>query len=201
VPTARALSSPAEFRAWLEEHHASTTEMVVRCRKVQAARKGLTYREALDEALCIGWIDGVRRSVDAASFSVRFSPRRPKSAWSTVNITRFGQLQEEGRVHPAGLAAFQARVKTQYSYENRPQALAPAYVRKFRANPRAWRFFEAQPPWYRRTCAFWVMSAKQPETREKRLARLIVTSERQKGIPPLKVPDRRKSGGGRPTGR
>jgi uncharacterized protein YdeI (YjbR/CyaY-like superfamily) len=168
---------------------------------VQAGQKGLTYRQALDEALCIGWIDGVRRSVDAASFSVRFSPRRPKSAWSTVNITRFGQLQEEGNVHPAGLAAFQARVKTQYSYENRPQALAPAYVRKFRTNSLAWRFFEAQPPWYRRTCAFWVMSAKQPETRERRLAQLIATSERQKGIPPLKVPDRRKSGGGRPTGR
>lgn len=134
----------------------------------------------------MGWIDGVRRSVDATSFSVRFSPRKPKSAWSTVNITRFGQLQKEGRVHPAGLAAFQARVKTQYSYENRPQALAPAYVRKFRANQRAWRFFDAQPPWYRRTCAFWVMSAKQPETRERRLALLITISGQQKGIPPLK---------------
>jgi len=195
VPTARAFSGPAEFRAWLEEHHDSTTEMLVRCRKVQAGRKGLTYRQALDESLCMGWIDGVRRSVDATSFSVRFSPRKPKSAWSTVNITRFDQLQKEGRVHPAGRAAFQARVKTQYSYENRPQALAPAYVRKFQANQRAWRFFEAQPPWYRRTCAFWVMSAKQPETRERRLAVLIATSGQQKGIPPLKRPGPRDAGG------
>jgi uncharacterized protein YdeI (YjbR/CyaY-like superfamily) len=199
VPTARAFSDPAEFRAWLEAHHDSATELLVRCRKVQAGRKGLTYRQALDEALCIGWIDGVRRGVDEGSFSVRFSPRKPKSAWSTVNITRFRQLQKEGRVHPAGLAAFQARVKTPYSYENRPQALAPAYVRKFRTNQLAWRFFEAQPPWYRRTCAFWVMSAKRSETRERRLARLIATSEQQKGIPPLKRPDRRVAGD-RPTG-
>lgn len=186
APRPRSFASPAEFRAWLEEHHGSVNELFVRCWKTQARHKGMTYREALDEALCLGWIDGVRRSVDGASFSVRFTPRKAKSAWSAVNIARAGQLQKAGRLHPKGLAAFQARVKPQYSYESRPRALAPAYLKKFRANRLAWRFFEAQPPWYRRTTAFWVMSAKQAETRARRLDVLIASSEQQKAIPPLK---------------
>ncbi len=182
----RSFPSPTEFRAWLEEHHGSVNELFVRCWKTQARHKGMTYREALDEALCLGWIDGVRRSVDEASFNVRFTPRKAKSQWSAVNVTRANQLLKERRMHPAGLAAFRARVNTQYSYESRPQALAPAYLRKFRANPRAWKFFEAQPPWYRRTTAFWVMSAKQEETRARRLDVLIASSEQHKAIPPLK---------------
>jgi uncharacterized protein YdeI (YjbR/CyaY-like superfamily) len=176
------------FRAWLARNHATATELFVRCTKVQAARRGVTYAQALDEALCIGWIDGVRHSVDATSFSVRFTPRKPKSAWSTVNIKRFLELQSERRVRPAGRKAFEARVKSQYSFESRPRALAPAYLRRFRFNRRAWAFFEAQPPWYQRTCSFWVMSAKQPETRERRLALLVSRSERGEGIPPLKRP-------------
>jgi uncharacterized protein YdeI (YjbR/CyaY-like superfamily) len=182
-------STSASFRAWLERNHARATELFLRCRKTGAAGRGVTYREALDEALCIGWIDGVRRAVDEDSFSVRFTPRKPKSAWSAVNIARARQLEAEGRMHPAGLEAFRARVKPRYSYESRPLDLAPAYLAKLRARPRAWRFFEAQPPWYRRTCAFWIMSAKQPATRERRLDVLIESSEQQKGVPPLRRPE------------
>jgi uncharacterized protein YdeI (YjbR/CyaY-like superfamily) len=184
----KGFSGPAEFRAWLAKNHATATELFLRCAKVQAARRGVTYRQALDEALCIGWIDGVRHSVDATSFSVRFTPRKPKSAWSTVNIKRFLELQSEGRVRPAGRKAFEARVENQYSFESRPQALASAYLRRFRSHRRAWAFFEAQPPWYRRTCSFWVMSAKLPETRERRLALLVARSQRGEGILPVKRP-------------
>jgi uncharacterized protein YdeI (YjbR/CyaY-like superfamily) len=189
----RAFAGPDEFRAWLLKNHATASELFVRCAKAHVAG-GLTYRQALDEALCLGWIDGVRHSVDAASFSVRFTPRKPRSAWSTINIKRFRELQAEGRVKPAGLAAFVARVKSQYSFESRPQTLAPAYQRAFRSNKRAWAFFDAQPPYYRRTCSFWVMSAKQPETRERRLGVLISSSERGEGVPPLKRPKSAKAG-------
>jgi uncharacterized protein YdeI (YjbR/CyaY-like superfamily) len=189
----RAFAGPAEFRAWLAKNHATATELFARCSKAHVAG-GLTYRQALDEALCLGWIDGVRHSVDATSFSVRFTPRKPRSAWSTINIKRFQELQAEKRVKPAGLLAFETRVKSQYSFESRPRALAPAYLRTFRSNERAWAFFEAQPPWYRRTCSFWVMSAKQPETRARRLGVLVSRSERGEGIPPLKRPTAGKTG-------
>ena len=143
--------------------------------------------------------------MDETSFSVRFTPRKAKSAWSAVNIARARELEAEGRMHPAGLAAFRARAKPEYSYEGRPRALAPAYLKKLRANPRAWRFFSAQAPWYRRTCAFWIMSAKRPETRERRLDRLIALSEQHEGVPPLKTrdvtPAREPRPGTRPPGR
>ncbi|HSD67626.1 MAG TPA: YdeI/OmpD-associated family protein [Vicinamibacteria bacterium] len=193
MPKPRAFAGPEAFRAWLDEHHARAPELLVRCFKVEARDRGLTYRQALDEALCFGWIDGVRRGLDEASFTVRFTPRQPKSAWSAVNVARFRELQAEGRLRPPGLAAFEAGVKTGYSYETRPQVLSPAYVRRFRARPRAWRFFEAAPPWYRRTCAFWVMSAKRPETRARRLDVLIAHSEKEEGIPLLKPPGGRRS--------
>jgi uncharacterized protein YdeI (YjbR/CyaY-like superfamily) len=199
VTAPKSFAGPAEFRARLEEHHARATELLVRCWKAGASRRGITYRQALDEALCLGWIDGVRRSLDEVSFSVRFTPRQPKSAWSAVNVARVGQLQVEGRLHAAGLAAFHGRVKARYSYESRPQTLAPAHLKKLRANARARRFFEAQPPWYRRTCAFWVMSAKQEETRARRLQVLIACSEREECVPPLKRPAPRPARG-RPGG-
>jgi uncharacterized protein YdeI (YjbR/CyaY-like superfamily) len=197
---AQAFADPAEFRAWLERNRSTAVELYVRCAKAQAKR-GLTYRQALDEALCLGWIDGVRHAVDETSFSVRFSPRKPRSAWSTVNIRRFLELQAQGRVAPDGLAAYEARVKSQYSFETRPQALAPAYVRAFRANPRAWTFFSAQPPWYRRTCSFYVMSAKQPETRARRLALLVKQSARGQALSPiLKLPSTRARGNRKKAG-
>jgi len=190
---ARSFATPAEFRRWLEAHPAQA-ELLVRCWKTAASQRGVTYRQALDEALCVGWIDGVRRAVDAESFSVRFTPRRPKSAWSAVNIRRFEELRAEGRVRAPGLRAFEARVQPRYSYENRPRRLAPALAKQFRAHARAWRFFLEQPPWYQRTCAFWVMSAKRPETRDRRLAQLIARSEAQQPIAALKRPAPRKRG-------
>jgi uncharacterized protein YdeI (YjbR/CyaY-like superfamily) len=183
--TPRGFASQAAFRAWLEKNHQKVPELYVRCVK-SGADRGLGYREALDEALCYGWIDGVRHALDATSFSQRFTPRRAGSQWSTVNIKRFRELQAAGRVRPAGLAAFEARVKRQYSFESRPKAFAPELERRFRANAAAWRFFEEQAPWYRRICSFYVMSAKQAETRERRLARLIECSERGVGLPGLK---------------
>ena len=183
---ARSFPGRESFRKWLEKNHARVSELLLLCRKTGAAGRGVTYREALDEALCIGWIDGVRRAVDETTFSVRFTPRKPKSAWSAVNIARARQLEAAGRMHEAGVAAFRARVKPEYSYESRPRALSPACLKKLKANRGAWRYFSAQPPWYRRTCAFWVMSAKRPETRERRLGLLIARSERHEGVPPLK---------------
>ncbi len=184
---AEAFATPAEFRRWLEAHPAQP-ELLLRCWKTAASQRGVTYRQALDEALCAGWIDGVRRALDAESFSVRFTPRRAKSAWSAVNIRRFEELQAEGRVRPSGQRAFEARVRPSYSYENRPRRLAPALAKRFQAHARAWRFFLEQPPWYQRTCAFWVMSAKRPETRERRLAQLVACSQAGEPIAALKRP-------------
>ena len=189
----RSFAGPGEFRAWLGKQHAGAPELLVRCFKTEARHRGLTYRQALDEALCFGWIDGVRRSLDDVSFTVRFTPRRPKSAWSAVNVARFRELQAERRTRPSGEAAFEARVETSYSYETRTGELAPAYVKRFRAHLRAWRFFEGTPPWYRRTCASWVMSAKRPETQARRLEVLIARSKKQEGIPPLKPPGGKRS--------
>jgi uncharacterized protein YdeI (YjbR/CyaY-like superfamily) len=155
---------------------------------VTAKDKGLTYREALDEALCFGWIDGVRRGIDTESFSTRFTPRKPKSTWSAVNIRRASELEAEGRMHRAGSDAFAARDARnfrRYSFESRPRKLAPAYQKKLKANGKAWSFFAAQAPWYQRTSIFWIMDAKQEETRLRRLQELIDRSARGEPIRPL----------------
>lgn len=185
-------SSQRKFRAWLEQNHRTATELLVRCYKTQAKDKGLTYREALDEALCFGWIDGVRRAVDEESFSIRFTPRQAKSKWSAVNIKRATELQAQGRMQPAGETAFAARdagSSKRYSYETRPTELDGRSLAKLKANKRAWVFFQAQPPWYRRTSSFWVMEAKRDETRERRLAELIARSAKRE---PIKLLDRRR---------
>ncbi len=184
----RTFRSAADWRAWLERHHADAAELVVRCWKVRARDRGLTYPEAVDEALCYGWIDGVRRTGDAESFTVRFTPRRPRSVWSAINLRRATQLAAEGRMQPAGQAAFAARhqaASRTYSYENRPTELPPEYTARIRANPRAWAFFQDQPPWYRRTSSFWVMEAKREETRLRRLQTLLECSAEGRTIPPL----------------
>jgi len=183
-------ASVTAFRAWLTRHHATAQELVVRCFKVQAREQGLTYREALDEALCFGWIDGVRRALDADSFTVRFTPRRARSTWSAMNVRRFGELQADGRVQPSGVAAFEARTEERsrvYSFES-PQAvtLSRERERALRADRVAWAFFSAQPPWYRRTSVFWVESAKREETRANRFAQLRECSARRQRIGPLK---------------
>jgi uncharacterized protein YdeI (YjbR/CyaY-like superfamily) len=189
-------ASQRKFRAWLEQHHRTAAELLVRCYKTHAKDKGLTYRQALDEALCFGWIDGVRRAVDDESFSTRFTPRKPKSKWSVVNIKRAKELQAEGRMHSAGEAAFAARdgaTSKRYSYESRPAQLDAGSLKKLRASKRAWAFFQAQPPWYRRTSVFWVMEAKREETRERRLAELIARSAKRE---PINLLDRRPPAAG-----
>jgi uncharacterized protein YdeI (YjbR/CyaY-like superfamily) len=185
---ARSFASASAFRAWLARHHATATELVVRCRKTGAARPGITYAEALDEALCFGWIDGVRRSVDGDTFSVRFSPRKPRSTWSRVNVAHVERLIREGRMAEPGLAAFAARGDRRtgvYSFEQRSVELSREYTSAFRANGRAWAYFQKQPPWYRRTSSHWVMSAKREDTRARRLATLIAYSAQHEPIPPL----------------
>jgi uncharacterized protein YdeI (YjbR/CyaY-like superfamily) len=181
--------TPAALRAWLEKHHATADELVVRIWKVHAAARGVTNKQAVDEALCFGWIDGIRRSHDADSFIVRFTPRKPTSNWSAINIRRFGELDAEGRVRPAGRAAFTKRDEARsrvYSFEQKqPVALPPAMEKKLRANKKAAAFWDERPPWYRKVCAHWVLSPKREETRDSRLATLIACSARGEGIPML----------------
>jgi uncharacterized protein YdeI (YjbR/CyaY-like superfamily) len=188
MPVGKAFATPVAFRDWLAAHHASETELLVRLYKVHARDKGMTYSDALDEALCFGWIDGVRRGGDEETFTIRFTPRKPRSTWSAVNIKRVGELQAAGRMHQSGLAAFQRRSTERsgiYAYENRQTKLSPEYGKKLRSNKRAWAFFEKQPPWYRRTSIYWVMSAKKEETRQRRLATLIEVSAKGKPLPQL----------------
>ena len=155
---------------------------------VHARAKGIGYREALDEALCFGWIDGVRRSLDDDSFTQRFTPRKAKSNWSSVNIKRVQELIAEGRMHSAGLAAFNARnadAKAPYSFEHGPKTLAPELEKQFRANKKAWAFWESCPPYYKRVVSFYIMGAKREETRERRLENVLRYSEKGERLPML----------------
>jgi uncharacterized protein YdeI (YjbR/CyaY-like superfamily) len=191
----RSFKAQDEFRAWLEKNHATEKELILRCYKVHAKDRGIGYRESLDEALCFGWIDGVRHGLDDDSFTTRYTPRKSKSYWSKVNIKRANELEAEGRMHPAGLAAFRARAgiaHAPYSFESPPMQLTPAFERKFRANKSAWAFFQAQAPWYKRTGVFWVMSAKKDETRERRLAALFDRSARRVPVGLLRRPEKKK---------
>jgi len=173
-------SSSAEFREWLETNHGRAPELWLGFYNKRTDKKSITYREALDEALCFGWIDGVRKSINAITFKQRFTPRKPKSYWSSVNITRVGELAKLGRMASSGIKAFERRTSDsgKYSFESRAKKLPPAYERQFKATPGAWKFFQAQAPWYQRTSSFWVLSAKQEETRQRRLATLIRDSEK-----------------------
>jgi len=188
--------SPAAWRAWLEEHHAKTQELWVGLYKRDSGRPSITWSEAVDGALCFGWIDGVRQSVDAISYKIRFTPRKPRSIWSAINVKRATELSTMGLMHPAGLTAFQKRDGKRseiYSYEQRKTAKLPAaYEKEFRAQKTGWKFFQAQAPWYQRTSTWWVISAKKEETKLKRLASLIEHSEQQRTIPPLTRPPKAK---------
>ncbi len=189
-------STPADFRRWLEKHHAGTTELLVGFYKKGSGKPSITWPQSVYEALCFGWIDGIRRSLDEHRYTIRFTPRKPDSNWSAVNLKRVRELIAAGRMHPAGLKTFQNRDKRKagYSYEERKKIqLPPEYEQKLRANVKAWSFFEAQAPWYRRVASFWVMSAKKEETRLKRLATLIRDSENGRIIGPMKRPEAGKS--------
>lgn len=169
------------FRRWLAAHHATADELLVGFYKKASGRGGLTYPEAVDELLCFGWIDGVKRSIDAESYSHRVTPRRPGSIWSLVNVGHARRLIRNGRMHAAGLAAFRARTKARtglYSFERRPQKFPAALERVFRAAPPAWTRWRDQPPGYQRVAIHWVTSAKQEETRRRRLAQLIALTAR-----------------------
>jgi uncharacterized protein YdeI (YjbR/CyaY-like superfamily) len=185
----RFFADASELRTWLERHHADAPELLVGFHKKRSGRTSITWSEAVDEALCFGWIDGVRRRIDDDSYTIRFTPRRPQSTWSAVNIRRAQELRRTGRMRPAGLRAFEARADERsaiYSYEQRRDAtLQPDQQRRFRANRRAWEFFNAQPPSYRRTASWWVVSAKRDETRARRLDTLIRDSAEGRRIPPL----------------
>jgi uncharacterized protein YdeI (YjbR/CyaY-like superfamily) len=186
----KAFRSPAAFRAWLEKNHATATVLELRLFKVHAAHRGITYLQALDEALCFGWIDGVRRSLDQDSFTQRFTPRKPRSTWSRLNIGHVERLKTAGRMAPSGLAAYEARDPRRtgiYSFEQERPDLAPAYLKAFRANAAAWTGFQALAPGYRRMTAHWVMSAKKEETRARRLAALVDCSARGRKIPPVEA--------------
>jgi uncharacterized protein YdeI (YjbR/CyaY-like superfamily) len=180
---------PEDFRAWLEQHHDNEHELWVGYYKKGSGKPSMTWPESVDEALCFGWIDGVRKSIDAERYMIRFTPRRVGSVWSAVNIGRVAALSEERRMRPAGLKAFEARREDRsgiYSYEQRDKAVFdPAYEKRFRAKKRAWASFEAMPRSYRQAAIRWVITAKKEETRERRLARLIEDSAAGKRVPLL----------------
>jgi uncharacterized protein YdeI (YjbR/CyaY-like superfamily) len=193
--------TPAEFRRWLEANHQACTELLVGFYKKSSRKPSMTYAEAVDEALCFGWIDGVRRGLNADAYSVRFTPRKPKSQWSAVNIRRAQRLAKSGRMQPVGEMAFQAAGDRprKYSYEQRHESqFRPEQERRFRARRGAWDYFQSQPPGYRRTATFWVVSAKKEETRHRRLDQLIAASQGRKHIDllaPYSVPKRQKNSG------
>jgi uncharacterized protein YdeI (YjbR/CyaY-like superfamily) len=177
-------TSAADFRAWLDQHHAAARELLLGFYKKDSGR-GITYPEALDEALSFGWIDGVRKRIDAEAYTIRFTPRKPHGTWSAVNIQRVQELISRGLMKPSGLRAFRERDERktrQYSYERGHAKLDPALEASFRANQKAWSFFETQPPGYRKTATFWVMSAKKEATRARRLAHLIERSAKGRRI-------------------
>lgn len=178
-------SSPAKFREWLEAHHATESELVVGFHKRHTSEPTMTWPESVDQALCFGWIDGVRKKIDDDRYQIRFTPRKAKSIWSRINIDKVTELTKQGLMQPAGLKAFEGRDLTKqkkYSFENEEKTLDPAYEAEFRKNEKAWEFFESQAPWYQRVAKFWVMQAVREETRLKRLATLISDSERGERI-------------------
>jgi uncharacterized protein YdeI (YjbR/CyaY-like superfamily) len=172
-------NSPAAFRQWLERHHAIATELWLGFYKISSGQGGLTYAEAVDELLCFGWIDGVVRRVDEQSYTHRVTPRRPGSIWSQVNVGHVQRLRRAGKMHPHGLRVFadrQERKTGVYAYEQRLEKFPPPFRKIFRAHAKAWAFFLAQPPGYRRTSIHWVSSAQRPDTRLRRLQKLIAVS-------------------------
>jgi uncharacterized protein YdeI (YjbR/CyaY-like superfamily) len=182
--------SPQEFYAWLEEHHETEDEVIVGYWKKHTGNPSLTWSQAVDQALCFGWIDGRLNRIDDESHMQRFTPRRPRSNWSKINIEKVARLTEAGLMRPAGLRAFEARSEARsgvYSFEQREQAkLTEDFERRLRANPEAWTYWEQSPPSYRKTATFWVMSAKREETRERRLGQLIEDAANGLQVKPLR---------------
>ena len=178
-----------EFRSWLQGNHASADAIILGLYKKASGRTGISYLEAVEEALCFGWIDGIGRSIDSAASAQRFTPRRPRSIWSLVNVKRFEELEAAGKMTPAGRAAFEARTPERtgiYSGEQGDIELPAEALVALRANEAAWAFWEKAPKSYRKPATWWVISAKKPETRERRLAQLIEHSAAGERVPPLR---------------
>ena len=170
---------PADFRAWLTENHDRHTELFVGFHKKDSGLPSITYPEAVDQALCFGWIDGVRKSVNATSYTVRFTPRKPKSYWSKINTARANELIKKGLMRPPGAKVFAARDQAttrRYSFEREAAKFPATFAKQFQSNAKAWTFFQSQAPYYQRVATFYVVSAKQEATRQRRLEALIATS-------------------------
>ncbi|ATB35501.1 hypothetical protein CYFUS_000914 [Cystobacter fuscus] len=181
-------ATPADWRAWLEKHHDQQPELLVGFYKRDSGRPSITWPESVDQALCFGWIDGVRKRHDEHSYTIRFTPRKPRSIWSSVNIQRVQELIEQELMRPAGLRAFEARSAERsgiYSHEQEDIALPEAYDKQLKANKKAWSFFQAQAPWYQRSALHWITSAKKEETRLKRLATLLQDSAEGRTVQPF----------------
>lgn len=173
-------ASQADFRKWLEKNHEKETELLVGFYKVGSGKPSMTWSESVDQALCFGWIDGIRRSIDSESYSIRFTPRRPRSVWSAINIKKIEELTKTGLMKPAGIAAYAKREEKRsgiYAYENAPVPLSAEFEKRFKANKKAWAYFESKGKWYQKQAARWVMSAKQEETRNRRFEKLLAESE------------------------
>lgn len=174
-------ATPAAFRKWLKKNHGSCREQWIGFHRKASGRPSITWPESVDEALCVGWIDGLRKTIDAESYKIRFTPRKKESNWSAVNIARVKELTEQGRMQPAGLAAFARRTEAKsgiYAYENRKNAVFDkADEKRFRSNAKAWEFFQRQPPSYRQNVIWALATAKKAETRQRKLERLISESE------------------------
>lgn len=189
--------TPAAFRAWLHANHASATELLVGYHKVGTGTPSITWTESVREALCFGWIDGIRRRVDEARYTIRFTPRKPRSIWSAVNVQHVKELIAAGLMQPAGLKAFEARKDAKtgvYSFEKDAVELPAEFIAIFRKRKQAWRWFEASAPSYRKAATWWVVSAKREATRERRLQMLIECSELGVRLPHLRPSPRRGQG-------
>jgi uncharacterized protein YdeI (YjbR/CyaY-like superfamily) len=177
--------TPSEFRKWLEKNHAKKRELWLGFYKKASNKASIRWPESVDEALCFGWIDGIRKRVDEISYRIRFTPRRRGSIWSAINIKRASELTKEKRMRPAGLKAFAARIENKsgiYSYEQRPVELPEQYAKPLKKNKAAWNFFQAQPPSYRKLISWYVLSAKTEETRSKRFEKLMKASAEGKRL-------------------
>jgi uncharacterized protein YdeI (YjbR/CyaY-like superfamily) len=185
-------ATPEEFRAWLEENHESQSELYVGFYKKASGKPSMTWSESVDQALCFGWIDGIRQTIDDESYTIRFTPRKPSSTWSAVNVKKVNQLKRQELMRPAGLAAYEARREDKtaiYAYEQGGEAKLPRELeRRFRDRTAAWEFFQSQAPWYRRTAIRWVVGAKKEDTRERRLATLIEDSANGRTLKQLTRP-------------
>lgn len=181
-------STKSDLRKWFKKNHQTAKELLVGFYKVGSKKPSITWSESVDEAICFGWIDGVRKSIDQESYCIRFTPRKPGSIWSAINIQKVETLSKQGLMHASGIAAFEKRQENKsriYSYEKKPASLPEDFLKKFMANKKAWKYFQSMAPSYQKVCIHWVISAKQEATKTKRLEELIRDSEAERKIKPL----------------